>query len=133
MAAYKDDPTIKDDAILWRNIPPRHFVHDDKGGIRASSAAFQNDKDGSPMSVSLAEVVLRRGGTPENLVRSLPGFALASIIAALARRCDQGIARDEKPDNPAHALVFGRKTKAVQRRLAKGARWVIPPPEACTG
>ena len=65
------------------------------------------------MSVSLADVVLVRGGAPEDMIRSLPGFGLAAITAALARRCDQGVARDERPDNPAHALVFGRKTKAI--------------------
>jgi hypothetical protein len=39
-----------------------------------------------------------------------------------------GIARDPLPDEPAHALVFGKKTKAVKSRLAKGSSWVVPPP-----
>lgn len=127
MAAYQDDSTVKDDAILWRNIPPWHFVRDENGQIRASSAAFSNDKDGSPMSVSLADVARVAGRSPDDMIEFLPGFALSQFVAALARRCDQGIARDPNLENPAHALVFGRKTKAIQRKLAKGAAWVIPP------
>lgn len=133
MAADKDDATIKDDAILWRNVPPWHFVRDDEGGIRSASAAFDNDKDGSPMSVSLADVVLARGGAPEDSIRSLPGFGLAGITAALVRGCDQSIVRDPQPENPAHGLVLGKKTKGTQRKLARGASWVIPPPDIGTG
>jgi len=133
MPAYRDDRSIDDDANVWRNIPPWHFVRDQDGGIRASSAAFDNDKNGSPMSVSLADVVLARGGAPQDMIRLLPGFALAAMTAALVRDCNQGIARDPRPDNPAHALVFGRKTKSIQRKLARRATWVIPPSECNAG
>ncbi len=131
MGVYRDDPSIKDDEGLWRNIPPWHLVRDDTSGtIRISSAAFDDDKDGSPMSVSLAEVVLQHGRNPEDLIRSLPDFALAAITAEVARGCNQGVIRDPTPQNPAHALVFGdKKRKRVRRRLAKAAEWVIPPPD----
>jgi hypothetical protein len=51
---YSDDPSIPDDAELWRRIPPWHFVDDENlRQIRPSSAAFEDDPDGSPMSVIL--------------------------------------------------------------------------------
>jgi hypothetical protein len=121
---YTDDPTIPDDAELWRRIPPWHFVDDGNlGQIRPSSAAFEDDPSGSPMSVIL-------GGESGDLQRALAGhegFALASITAALARGLGLGVARDPRPDEPAHAVVFGRKNKRISRRLAMGSRWIIPP------
>jgi hypothetical protein len=121
---YTDDPTIPDDAELWRRIPPWHFVDDaNLGQIRPSSAAFEDDPSGSPMSVIL-------GGEAGDLQRALAGhegFALVSITAALARGLGLGVARDPRPDEPAHAVVFGRKNKRISRRLAMGSRWIIPP------
>jgi hypothetical protein len=40
--------------------------------------------------------------------------------------------RDPTNDEPAHALVFGKKTRNVQRKLAKGAHWIISPPSEQT-
>ena len=55
---YSDDPTIPDDAELWRRIPPWHFFHDaNLGQIRPWSAAFEDHPNGSPMSVLLAAEV----------------------------------------------------------------------------
>lgn len=123
--AYSDDPSIPDDAELWRRIPPWHFVDDENlGQIRPSSAAFEDHPDGSPMSVIL-------GGEGRDLQEALvghQGFALASITAALARELGLGVARDPRPDEPAHAVVFGRKNKRISRRLAKGSSWVVLPP-----
>jgi hypothetical protein len=122
---YRDDPTIPDEAELWRRIPPRHFFYDGNlGCFRPSSAAFEDDRDGSPMSVVLAAE--SRG--PESVLAGHEGYALASFSAGLARECRQGIARDPLPEEPAHAVVFGRKTGSVRSRLAKGSVWVAPPP-----
>jgi hypothetical protein len=30
-------------------------------------------------------------------------------------------------DEPAHALVFGKKTKSIRTKMAKQCEWVIPP------
>jgi hypothetical protein len=126
-AAYSDDPTIFDETELWRRIPPRHFVHDQNlQRIRPSSAAFENHPDGSPMSVLLA----LEAGTPETALAHYEGFALAAITAGLARQCGPGVARDPLPEEPAHAVVFGSKSKRISRRLAMGSRWVVPPPNA---
>lgn len=130
MDGYCDDPTIQDAAALWRRIPPCHFVPDDNlGTVRPSSAAFEDTKKPSysPMSVLLASVMSDTKRGPEDALTGHAGFALASITAGLARRCHQGVARDPEPDEPAHAIVFGTKTKSIRRTLAKASEWVIPP------
>lgn len=127
---YTDDPTILDGAELWRRIPPWHFIKDENlGQIRPSKAAFDNHPNGSPMSVVLADVVAEAGRGPDAVLAGHKGFALAAITARLARECQQGIAREPLPDEPAHAMVFGKKTDGVKKRLARGAHWVVPPPD----
>ena len=42
---------------------------------------------------------------------------------------EQGVAHDPLPDEPAHGVVFGHKTKSVRKRFALEAEWIIPPPE----
>ena len=128
MDGYRDDPTILDDAALWRRIPPWHFVPDQNlGVVRPSSAAFENDPDGNPMSVFLAEIVERTGRKAEDALVGHRDYALSAFTAGLARRCKQGVASDPVPDEPAHAVVFGKKTKSISRTLAKGSEWIIPP------
>ena len=119
-----DDPSIPDDAELWRRIPPWHFYFDDKlGRVRPSKAAFEDDVDGSPMSVILAA----EAGPPELALVGHSGVALATGTAGLVRACGQRVARDPTPDEPAHAVVIGRKTDSIKRRLAREARWVVLP------
>ena len=55
------------------------------------------------------------------------GYTLASITARLAREYCQGVAREPKLDEPAHAVVFGKKTAAIRKQFAVEADWVIPP------
>lgn len=127
--AYTDDPTIGNDAWLWRRIPSRHFFFDENlGRIRPSKAAFENDDDGHPMSVVLADLVTTSGRGPAHVLHGHGGFALAQITAGLARSKQQGVQRDSLPDEPAHALVFGKKTESVRRTFAKACEWVVPPP-----
>jgi hypothetical protein len=126
---FTDDSSIPDDARLWRRVPPWHFIFDDNlGRVRPSKAAFDDDENGSPMSVVLADLVLESGRGPEHILIGHDRFALAEITAGLARSKQQGIVRDPVPEEPTHALVFGKKTASVTRALAKGSVWVVPPP-----
>ena len=60
--SYVDDPAILSDAILWRRIHPKWVVLDtNRGGVRVSSAAFDDSPDGSAMSVLLADAVESTG------------------------------------------------------------------------
>jgi hypothetical protein len=125
---YRDDPSIEDTSALWRRIHPKQVIQDrNLGRWRPSSAAFQDSSNGSPMSVMLAEIVEETGRGPREVLFAHPGYRLASIEAGLARRCEQGVARDPLPIEPAHAVVFGDKPKRIQRALAMGAIWVTVP------
>jgi hypothetical protein len=126
-----DDPTISDDARLWRRIPRWHFVFDENlRRWRPSSAAFADSDEGGSMSVGLAGLVSEAGREAASVLSGLEGYGLAEITAGLVRRCGQSVVRDPLPEEPAHALVVGNKTRAVQRKLAREAIWVVPPPDA---
>jgi len=128
--AYRDDPSIKNEADLWRRIPPWHFVPDEnRGGVRPSSAAFENDPDGNPMSVFVAELVRVAGKDEKDVLTGLKDFALASVTAGFAREQSQSVAL-EPADFPGHAVVFGKKPKSVSRAFAKSAKWVVAPTQA---
>ena len=123
--AYEDDPSIRDDAALWRIIHPLWIVRDDnKRGWRISSGAFDDSTDGSPLSVLLAEIITSTGRTADDLLMRFAGHGLATITAAMARAQRQGVARTPRPDELAHASVFGKKTRSVKRALAQAANWV---------
>lgn len=122
---YPDDPTIADNAALWRRIHPNWMVRDDnERGWRISSAAFTDSRDGSPLSVLLAAIIAQTGRTAEGVLASFPGYALAAISAGLARAQRQTVARTPLPEEPAHTSISGDKTPAVRRALAQGANWV---------
>lgn len=124
--SYTDDPTIADDDKLWRRVCPEWIVPDsNRGGKRLSSQAFEDSRDGSPMSVFLAAVVLCGGRDADVLV--FPGYGMVSITAGLARECDQRVCRDPSPEEPAHALVAGKKKKSVKYRFLDAMEWVIDP------
>ena len=124
----KDDATILDGDGLWRRIRADWVVHDEnRGGLRVSSAAFADSRDGSPTSVLLESAVRETGRSEVDVLREFPGYALASVTAGDARECQQKVVRDPKGNEAAHALLFGRKTKANRRCLAAKAEWVVPP------
>jgi hypothetical protein len=120
-----DDLTIPDDAVLWRRIPSWHWVQDENlGRMRPSTAAFEDDDDGSPMSVALASEC----AGPEVVLAGHEGFALAAFTAGFARQRGQRIARDPRPGEPWHAVVIGKKTHSVRKQLARDCQWVVAPP-----
>lgn len=129
-APYVDDLAIENEAPLWRRVSPKQFFFDENRDCwRPSSAAFNDHPNGTPMSVVLGQEVLDAGRTAEGVLEGHEGYALASFTAGLVREYGQGIVRAPMPNEPAHAEVFGKKTKSVQRALAKNCQWVVPPPE----
>lgn len=130
-ADYTDDLSIEDGNALWRRIPPRHFVMDEnRGGYRPSSAAFEDHPSGTPMSIHVAKDASADGHQPEDVLRGHDGFALAAFTAGTARELDQGVAREPLPDEIAHGVVFGKKTRGIRRRLSRASEWVLAPPQA---
>ena len=126
--AYVDDPTVEDDSPLWRRIAPKQVIYDDNlGCYRPTSDAFQDHRNGTPMSVILGQDVLDDGRGAESVLAGLEGFSIASITAGLARSKGQGIQRAPLPEEPAHAEVFGKKTKSVQKAFCRASEWVVRP------
>ena len=123
---FVDDPTVSNDSSLWRRIPPWHFVMDENlGRIRPSSAAFDDDE----MSVVLAAELHASGRVAEDVLSGYSEFAIASITAGLARSKQQLVVRDPIVDEPAHALVCGKKTSAVKKAFSRESLWVLLPPQ----
>ena len=126
----EDDATIPDDSDLWRRIHPDWIVYDENlKAWRLSSQAFNDDSEGGPMSVVLAPEVLASARTPMDILARFRGYSLAAVRAALARELSQGIKRDPEPDEPAHAVVVGKKTSSVRKSFSRRARWEVPPPD----
>jgi hypothetical protein len=115
------------DGHLWRRVPEMHWIDDGAGGLRPSSAAFEDDPEGSPMSTILAEEsTLTRAFEP---VRALPKpFALARFPVRAATDKDLKVERDPTSEEPAHVLVLGNKTKGVRNALVRASVWAWPPP-----
>lgn len=114
---------IPDDAELWRRIPHWHYVPDGER-IRPSSAAFEDNPNGTPMSVFIASEC----GDPQRLLAQYPGFGVVSFTAGKAREYGLDVVR--KPlegQPPGHAEVIGRKTKSIRSKLAKTCPWVVGP------
>lgn len=118
-----DDPAIGDDDDLWRRIAPDWVVLDENedqergGRVRPSSAAFRD------RSLS---VLLAREDTHERALAGWQerGFSLAAITAGLARQHRQSVCREPTKDDPAHAVVEGKKKGRVDEKLAIAAKWV---------
>lgn len=124
---YKDDPSIQNEEALWRRIPSWHWVLDEnQDAWRPSSAAFENDKDGKPMSVFVERLVRVADKNATDVLRGLEKFALAFVTAGFAREKNQGVAL-ESTDFPGHAVVFGKKPRSVSRAFARSAIWVVAP------
>jgi len=80
------------------------------------------------MSVVLSDTLEKLGRPMESaLIGHGDGFSLASITAGLARESTQGVAREPTTEEPAHGVVFGRKSKSIRSKLAKSSEWVVPP------
>lgn len=130
---FPNDPSISNEEDLLRRIPPWHFFTDSNLGglVRPSSAAFEDDDDGDPMSVYLSSVLVAEQREPNSVLTGHQGFGLASITAGLARECNQTVHPDPLPDETSHAVVCGDKEsgkkKAVKRKFAQGAKWVVAP------
>ena len=126
--SLSDDKSIIDDEQLFRRIPPEWVVDDPKtGGKRPSSQAFQDNRDGSPMSVQLQEVLEENQIPVETIIEGHENFSVASITAGFARKNSQGIIRAPLDNDPAHAEVFGKKPKSVMRNFSHNSIWIIPP------
>lgn len=125
---YIDDrDSIPNEAVLWRWVGPDWWRRLDDGSIDLTSGAFQDRKESGAASFFLADEVLSSGRSAEDLVRDRPRFGIIELTAAAVRDCGLGICRDPTPEEPAHLLVFGKKTGGVKKLLKGYSSWVILP------
>ncbi len=103
---------VEDTEPLHRRIHPT-FVHPSG---RISSQAFTD-----------REMSVDRGRYREvsETLRNCKGFGMARFLAEAARNFGQEVRADPELLNPAHALVVGKKTKSVARKLARASEWVV--------
>ena len=126
--SFPDDPAIGDEVGLLRRIPPMHFYYDKRlGRYRPSSAAFEDDSDGYPMSVYRIDVITSELGTVERVMVGHIGFGLVALEAGLFRSRQKTISPAPLPEESSHAKVCGKKTASRRRWFAKQASWMIPP------
>ena len=106
---FPDDPEIADEVRLLRRIPPWHFVPDgNDGSYRPSSAAFEDDDDGDPMSVYRADVIEAESGQLSRVMIHHKEFGLVSIAAGSVRQKNQTVHPDCLPEETfAHPSLWG--------------------------
>ena len=111
------DGAVPDEAVLLRRIPPDWVTSDGAGGLRPSSQSFDDDQ----MSVYVEDLLGANGhGIPDVLAGHL-GFHVVSFSAGFARALGLQVELDPVAGDPigyAHAVVLGRKTRSIGRRLA---------------
>jgi hypothetical protein len=119
----RDDPGIGADEVLLRRLHPDWIVPGSEGRMRIASAAFKHEE----LSILFLALLRSQHRATNDALTGFPDNSLCSISAGLAREVGQGVVYDTAPPNdPAHGLVIGKKTKAIANRLARAAVWVIP-------
>ena len=101
--------TLDGGELLWRRVHGNHLLRSGK----VSSAAFSDDE----MSVDIASIQMHMS---ETLV---DGVGVAEFDASTAQALGQDTFADPIPENPAHALVVGKKTKSIKRTLRDSAKF----------
>ena len=52
---------------------------------------------------------------------------MVGLSVRFVRGLRLGVATQPPTNDPGHLWVFGKKTASIKRKLAKQAKWVIPP------
>jgi hypothetical protein len=128
--AIPDDPTVLDEHSLWRRVTQLTIDAKVPGGVRPSTANFQNSSDGSGMSVTHATDFLDRGGSSKKYFEEYSPEEcrmIAVIPVKLVRKLNQGVIRNATQRDPHHCEVVGKKTKSVQKKILKGSNLISRP------
>jgi hypothetical protein len=139
---YADDPTIPDDAVLYRMLRTGNVKWAGSAPQRVGTNAFQDQREdtlaalGVPataVSISLESELVEAELSIEDVVRKWgPEYGAAAIEAGAARAVGQGVTRWPTDDHPAHGMIFvlvgPKKTNSQSKQLAKAARLVVVPP-----
>lgn len=123
MPQRPDDPSIAHDELLWHRVHPTHIDLDPQTKEPdVSSATFSTRQE---VSVTIASE-----STLTEFLRGYPDHSVIAFTAGAARALGCTVVRDPEPDNPAHALVCGprsrgRLNKSQQELLTQASRLVL--------
>lgn len=114
-----DDPTIEDEARLWRRILPPWVHREPDGRVRPASFAFLDRLSGE-LSVHLASLT-----TPERALQGHPEDSLVEIDAGFIRSLGYTVVRDPTPGDESHALICPAPSRRDARKIAGRATWIV--------
>lgn len=77
----------------------------------------------APTSVVWIEKAIELGRSAAHVMAGHSEFLLVRIAVRVVRDCGLAVVFGPLDDEPAHALVVGRKTASVKKRLARAATW----------
>lgn len=130
--AWRDDPTIPNDAPLWRGIDPDRLSQDAHGRpVPSSGALYTTELSVSIGSETTPAAVLAKGQAMGHDWRWLWEFS-----AGAARAAGCIVDRDPQENDPAHAVVLradapGRRLRqSSAKKLEVNGRWQGDPPSA---
>lgn len=133
MAIPPDDPTIPDDAVLFRRVfpDPDSLQAAEGGGLRPYSATWRS---ATPLSVDMSTECTPEATRDRDVSRP---FHVAGISVGHVRGMGCRVVRDPLPDNPAHCLIYGVSDRddgsipaGLARKLSKQARVILINPAA---
>jgi hypothetical protein len=117
-----DDPAIANTENLWRYFGKVGIVRDRiTGHLRPMSGMLIDDR----MSVDIASQTTLAQGKTRNPDKWPLQFAVAAV-RTFGKCVTQKL--DPDPDNPAHAVVCPKMSKAEARTLASQSEWAEAPP-----
>lgn len=126
---FPDEPAIGDEVALLRRIPPWHFYIDPSTGqVRPSSAAFEDDRGGDPMSVYRRDAIESDGSDIGRVLRGHLGYRLAALPAGQYRLKLQSVHPDPLLEETAHTKNLRPEAGQCPALVATQSIWAIRPP-----
>jgi hypothetical protein len=116
------------DGIVYRRVSSLQIETDyATGELRPTSANFTDSTRPNPSPMSCVADWLLDDRPPESLVPGPGGDLLVALTVADLNEIGLEVVPDPIPDEPAHVLVEGAKTRSVRRALAVRSRWIVAP------
>jgi hypothetical protein len=115
-------------ALLLRRIKRDWTRRDESGRLRVKSIAFQDRNESGAMSVARSDVLASEGRPLTDALKGWEGYGLVAIPAAVFDQLGLEVRPDPKPDDSSHALVFGKKTGSIKKRLVDASEWIVETP-----
>lgn len=117
-----------DDGVI-RRISENQVVADSTGQRRVSSKAFKpSTGPNGGMSIDLERLIIEAKQDPRAYVTTPRWTGSVRFEAGALREEEFMVGFDPRPENPYHGEVWGKFTRAQQRRLQQLAVWFVAIP-----